>query len=384
MYAPRTFTGQHTVEITCHNNPFIIDAIITQAIKAGARLAEHGEFTRRAVCAGKMDLLQAEALNELIGANTQQALKASLAQIHGSLSHTIVSLEKRLLQALALSEASFEFIDEEMQFGDQIRAIIDTTCTTIGTLQRSCSIQRHLKEGMRVALVGLVNAGKSSLFNAILGRSRSIVSTVPGTTRDTIEASIHRDGMHYTLIDTAGLRITDDCIEREGIERTHIEAQQADVILLIVDSSQAMNTEEQAIYTTLHTMYTSKVCYVHTKADLATHMAFPLSKAPPHINVSAATGHHIPELEETISQMLAALLNQLDTPFVLTQRQQKLIEGLRVSLQEIQALLAATTIHYEILSCHLTHALALITELTGKSISEAAMDAIFREFCIGK
>ena len=206
MKAPRTFTGQNTVEITCHNNPFIIEQIIAQTIAYGARIADKGEFSRRAFLNGKIDLVQAEAINELIHANTQQALKKSLSQVEGSLSHWIETIQTELFKARAYCEASFEFIDEEINFAPQIKENIKNILSTITQLKKSFDQQSQIRQGLRIALIGSVNAGKSSLFNALLGKDRAIVTNIAGTTRDVIEAGVYRDGNYWTFVDTAGLR----------------------------------------------------------------------------------------------------------------------------------------------------------------------------------
>jgi tRNA modification GTPase len=387
MHAPRTFTGQETVEITCHNNPFIVEAIIERAIACGARLAQNGEFTRRAVYNGKMDLVQAESLHEFIHAGTQQAVKAALSQVKGTLSQILVSLETALIKALALSEASFEFIDEEMQFGEQISTILRGVADTVQHLQHSCNAQQQIREGMRIALVGSVNVGKSSLFNALLGNSRAIVSDIPGTTRDVIETTVYRHDMHYTFVDTAGLRVTDDSIEKQGIERSHQEAHKADVVLIVTDGSRALSAQEQSVYDDLFAAYQSKAIAVRTKADLPPSSPnsdhHTTSASIPCISVSVITKQNLQQLEEMVFHKLSTLLHSADMPFLLNQRQQKLIQGLAADVHTIQQLLTGD-IQYEIASYHLQQAIATVAELTGKSISEAAMDAVFREFCVGK
>ena len=178
MRGPKTFTGQDTVEITAHNNPFIVQDIIAQAIAHGARMAQEGEFTKRAVLNNKIDLIQAEAINELIHANTHMALKKSLAQLEGSFSHWITAIEKELIKALAYSESSFEFIDEEMSFGNDIKKMLGHTLATIASIKKTFDQQQHIRQGVRIAIIGSVNAGKSSLFNTLLNKERAIVTSI--------------------------------------------------------------------------------------------------------------------------------------------------------------------------------------------------------------
>jgi len=186
MRGPKTFTGQDTVEFTCHGNPFIVQNIINVALYYGARDAQPGEFTQKAVIHGKIDLIRAEAIHELVTAQTHLALKQSLAQLDGTLSHHLSAFEHELLKALALSEASFEFLDDDQEFADQIMTIIASIHREILTLLGSLSSKQIIKQGVRIALIGSVNTGKSSLFNVLLGTQRSIVSNIPGTTRDTV------------------------------------------------------------------------------------------------------------------------------------------------------------------------------------------------------
>lgn len=382
MHGPNTFTGQNTVEITCHNNPFIIEEIIAQAIARGARLAQEGEFTRRAVLNNKIDLTQAEAIHELIQANTQAALKKSLSQLQGSLSSWVAAFERDLIKALALCEASFEFIDEEMEFNEPILAIVDKTLQTISQLKQSFDQQQQIRQGIRIALIGCVNAGKSSLFNALIGKERAIVTEIAGTTRDVIEAGLYKNGNYWTLIDTAGLRRTDDRIEQEGINKSLIEAQQADIIVLVIDSARMLTREEQTVYEQLTFDYPNKIIVTNNKADIK--ITDPTSNSNKYgLWVSGKTGHNLTALEQAIEAKIAILFAQSDSPFLLNQRQFNLLLGIEKKLLEIRPMLLGS-VQYELVSYHLNDALAVLSELTGKSISEQGMDAIFRQFCVGK
>jgi tRNA modification GTPase len=379
MHAPRTFTGQDTIEITCHNNPFIIEQIISLAIKFGARMATAGEFTQRAVTNEKIDLLQAEAINELIHANTQIGLKQSLAQLEGSFSSWFVSIEKQLIKALALSEASFEFIDEEhLEFSAQIKKSLEDVQTTIKKLQTQFDQQKQIREGVRIAIIGSVNAGKSSLFNALLGSNRAIVTPIAGTTRDVIEAGLYKNGTYWTLIDTAGLRETDDEIEQQGIERSFREAESADIILLVVDTARELSAQETEIYRELLAQHGNKIIMIASKSDLPAKNNF----AQNSLNISSTAKIGLQEVEQKIQEKIDALFTHVDSPFLLNKRQFNILASANEKLRTILPLLDDP--EFEIISYHLNDLLSDLSQLTGKSISEAGMDAVFREFCVGK
>lgn len=383
MHAPKTFTGQNTVEITCHNNPFIIENIIAQAINAGARIAQNGEFTKRAVLNKKIDLIKAEAINELIHANTQKALKKSLEQIEGSFSHWIGTIENDLVKALAFSEASFEFIDEEdMAFGSQIKKIIEQIIKTIESLKISFDKQKQIRDGIRIAIIGAVNAGKSSLFNALLKKQRAIVTNIAGTTRDVIEAGIYKNGNYWTMIDTAGLRQTNDVIEKEGIKRSFNEAHQADIILLVIDQSRKITPQELDVYTQLKEQHKNKIILIHNKSDLPTKLNTKINHNKT-LSVSTKENKNIDQLEHALQQKASALLASFDAPFLVNKRQSNILLSLEKQLNALLPMLDGT-IQYELVSYHINDALSHLAQLTGKSISEMGMDKVFKEFCVGK
>ncbi len=377
MRGPKTFTGDDTVEITCHNNPFIVQAIIDQALLQGARIAQPGEFTRRAVENDKIDLVQAEAINELIHAQTQHALKASLSQMSGSLSDWIARIERHMIKALAFCEASFEFIDEEMEFGDTIAQTITHALDDINHVKKSFDAQQHIRQGIRIAIIGSVNAGKSSLFNALLNKERAIVTSIAGTTRDSIEAGLYKNGNYWTLIDTAGLRNTDDIVEQEGIKRSFEQAHAADIILLVYDASRALTPHEQSVYEELQATYHHKIIVIYNKSDQA------IDNTLSGLYTSTKTRENILIVEAAVQEKIAQLFKSLESPFLLNTRQYKLLLSVEQSLLEIQTMLNGP-IAYELVSYHIQQALTYLSEFTGKTISEAGMDAVFREFCVGK
>lgn len=384
MHAPHTFTGEHTVEITCHNNPFIIQNIIDRACSVGARLAYNGEFCRQAIENDKLDLIQAEAINELIHAHTQAALKNALGQVTGTLSAIIMKCEKLLIKALAFSEASFEFIDEELGFIENIKELINTVQKIITDLKLSFDNQQHIKNGIRIALIGSVNAGKSSLFNALLKQNRAIVTDIAGTTRDSIEAGRYTESDYQTIVDTAGLRQTDDIVEQKGIERSFEQAHLADIIILVFDGSRMLSNQEHDVYQSIIDQYDSKIIPVRSKNDLPVIAPSSIHTSLTNaIAISVSEQNSIDNLELALRSKIDTLLKKGESSFLLNQRHYHLICTLEKHLAETQSLLIEP-VHYELISYHLQEALTALSGLTGKSVSEQGMDAVFKEFCVGK
>lgn len=381
MHGPRTFTGQDTVEITCHNNQFIIDAIIAAALNAGARMAQEGEFTKRAVLNDKIDLLQAEAVNELIHANSQKGVQQSLAQLDGTLSNELEAIQKRLITALAFTNASFEFIDEEnLEFASTIASNLNEIRNTIARLKKSFDQQKQIRDGIRIALIGSVNAGKSSLFNALIGTNRAIVTSQAGTTRDSIEAGFYEHGAYWTLVDTAGLRETDNEIEKEGIRRSLQEAHKADIVLLVIDGARELSDQEQAVYQEIYQTHTHKIIPIINKTDISQQIT-PLFTYS--LNCSAQRGHGIHAIKKAIFEKSSQLFASLESPYLINKRQFNAMSELDSKLDEIVPLLEGD-IAYELIAYHLTEAIAHCGQLTGRTVDEQAMDAVFKEFCVGK
>ncbi|KKR97339.1 MAG: tRNA modification GTPase MnmE [candidate division TM6 bacterium GW2011_GWE2_41_16] len=389
MDAPRTFTGESSIEISCHNNPFIIEAIIQQGLRVGMRLARPGEFSQRAFEHGKINLLQAEAINELINAQTQTALKMALAQVEGSLSSYVLGIEQALLQTLAYAEASFEFLEQEHDFApviiERLRAII----TELDTLKKKYAHEHIIREGIKIALIGTVNAGKSSLFNALLGENRAIVSNIPGTTRDTISASRFSNGQFWTYIDTAGIRISENSIEQEGIKRSYQAAAQADMVILAIDGSTPLQPQLQDLLKDLVKKYESKLIVVLTKTDLDPQLnpqdikkLLDLIHEP--ITVSSHTTHGLNQLKTKITAIAREIISKAQSPFLLSKRQMDLLDNLNMHLQKVMPLLEHKPVLYELVAHELKSALESLSDLSGKSISERTIQQVFETFCVGK
>lgn len=382
MRAPKTFTGENVVEITCHNNQFLVEQVIDIIIQAGARLADQGEFTRRAVLHGKVDLVQAEAINELIHAQTSQALKQSLRQLEGSFSAWIANVEKQLVHIVAYCEASFEFLDEEISFESQIKERLSLVQADIAQLLKTFDKRQYVTQGVRIALVGSVNAGKSSLFNSLINRQRAIVTDIAGTTRDTIEAGVYNDGAFVTFVDTAGLRESDDVVEKIGIDRSFQEVTSSDIILMVFDATASYSLEEIGVYQSIAQQYADKIIFVQNKIDAGSNV-LPFLEAQEVTAVSVMHNKNVDQLRMKIDEKINALMHVGQSPCLLNKRQYTLLLLLETELEFIKNSIA-TRMDYELLVISVNDAISKLSELTGKTVTEDALNAIFREFCVGK
>jgi len=387
MRAPKTFTGQNTVEITCHNNQFIIEKIINLAVCAGARSAKPGEFTKRAFLNKKIDLVQAEAIQEVIHAQTELALQKSMAQLHGTLSSVVSTIETELVYLLSFIEASFEFLDEEQRDLDFNKIILDRSHALqklVGDITSQFSLQQQIKEGVRIAIVGIVNAGKSTLFNALVKQDRAIVTNIEGTTRDSIESGMYKKGNFLLFIDTAGLRSTSDIIEQYGIERSFIQAAKADIVLLVVDATRTLTGIQYQEYEKLVEEYREKIIVVINKIDEAKAMpAYEFLADIQTLRVSAHQGTGIEDLERVIEEKIQELFKQLQSPFLLNQRQYQLLAEIDRRLDFIVNGYQGG-IHYELVAYQVKELLEKVSELTGKNVTEQMLDTVFGTFCVGK
>ncbi len=387
MRAPRTFTGEDTIEITCHNNPFIIEHIINASVQAGARVALPGEFTKRAFYHGKLDLVQAEALNDLIHAQTEFGLKQSMSQLRGTLSKALVELEAELVALLGYAEASFEFLDEEQRdinFVAIVNQRLQDVIARVANLQQHFALQKQIRQGVRVALVGSVNAGKSTLFNALVGQDRAIVTPIAGTTRDTIECSVYRDGVFWLFVDTAGIRQTADIVEQYGIERSRAEARQADVVIIVVDASRELSAQEQNVYDDLVTLAPEKGLLVYNKIDTTgTHFLPKTAWQLPWFAVSAQKHIGLDMLQNAILEKIQSLFAQAKSPYLLNQRQFNVLAEIASELDLI-AKSFGDGVHYELLAYRLKELIEKLSALTGKNVTEHVLDMVFNEFCVGK
>jgi tRNA modification GTPase len=372
---PHSYTGEDVVEISAHGSPVVLDAILRLAIDAGARLAEPGEFTLRAFLHGKLDLVQAEAVADLIDAVTPLQARAAFDQLEGTLTAAIGKIESELFELIAKLEASLDFPDEGYHFiepsavGVAIRDVESQISTLLGTAARG----RLVREGAQVAIVGAPNVGKSSLFNALLNANRAIVTPVPGTTRDLLTERADLHGLSVALIDTAGIRDTGDVVEQEGVARARQTVAVADLLLVVLDQSRPLNDEDRAI---LASTEDRPRVVVLNKIDLRSAGATIAGVA-----VSVVTGEGLDQLARIIAREIGAAPEERDEPRVTNIRHIALLERARNALTRARDAVSASE---EFLLADLQEAAAHLQEITGKRTTDDLLRHIFERFCIGK
>jgi tRNA modification GTPase len=403
MRAPRTYTCEDTIEVSCHGGLLPAKAVLDTLLAAGARLALPGEFTRRAFLNGRLDLAQAEAVADLIHARTELSLRAAEEQLAGKLSRRINQLRDDLIKTLAHVEAHIDFPDEDIA--------PDTRSLLLGRLQRGVEFMdsllrtanegQLLRRGIRAAIIGRPNAGKSSLLNQLLGHDRAIVSHIPGTTRDTIEETANIRGVPVVFIDTAGLREAGDEIEIEGIRRSRQSLARAELILHVLDASEPLTPEDRRF---LAEVAGKKRILVRNKVDLPMKLAVAdverwspnrppgaavdgpagSEPAPPVVDVSCATGQGIEALKDAIKELVwAGQVGAEMLEVAINSRHQDALSRARsATLRSMDAIRAEASLEFVALDLHI--AVNAVGEIIGKTTTEDLLDSIFSQFCIGK
>ncbi len=398
--APHSYTGDSLVEIAAHGSPVVLSALLRGALDAGAalgapvRLAQPGEFTRRAFLAGKMDLTQAEAVQDLIAAQTLDQARVAAQQMGGALAQRITPPKGDLLHLIALLEAGMDFASGELDDVEtvppaQIHSAIASITKPLLELEAGFHRGQLLRQGAAIALIGPPNAGKSSLFNRLLERERAIVTPLPGTTRDTVEESLALSGIPLRLVDTAGLRegadpadaVGIDLAEQQGIERSRQALADADLVLLIHDATQPWTLTEGEIAATLADPVTARPhLLVTNKVDLLPGGATPTSAG---IRTSALTGEGIATLRAAILEQLGAGGSLAEAGLLNTLRQQEAVRNALAALAEADAA-NANRLPHELILMDLHRALQALDSLTGVTTADDILERIFSAFCIGK
>jgi tRNA modification GTPase len=383
MPAPRTYTRQDVVEINGHGGIVALRRILSLCLRQGARLAEAGEFTARAFLNGRLDLAQAEAVLDVVQARTTVSLQAAVGQLAGHLSGQVRSVRARLVDVLAYLEATIDFEDDEIPEQD-ISPGLDQAAAALSRLLADADRGIIYRQGIRTAIVGRPNVGKSSLLNRLLRASRAIVTEFPGTTRDTLEETLNLEGVPVVLVDTAGIaEKTEDPIERLGIERSRDALAQADLTLLVVDASQPLAEADRAIAALVREKAAIVVLNKIDLLDTAPNGGHALLDAP-QVPVSALTGQGLERLEEAIvDAVFSGQVRSDQTPMVTSPRHK---EALNRALDHV---IAAHSAHQagqlpDLVAIDLAAAVSALGEITGQTASEDLVETIFANFCIGK
>lgn len=383
MRAPRTLTREDVVEITCHGGILPTKLVLDAVLQAGARLAEPGEFTRRAFLNGRLDLAQAEAVADLIHARTDLAVRAANEQLAGKLSHRINELRDALLATLAHVEAHIDFPDEDIAPDTRAQLLdrLEQGIAFMDRLIRTAAEGQILRRGIRAAIIGRPNAGKSSLLNQILGRDRAIVSSIPGTTRDTIEETANIRGLPVVFIDTAGLRDARDELELEGIRRSRQSLDQAELILHVFDASEPIRPADQRY---LEEFAKKTRILVRNKTDLGRRLEFPPGLLAPTADVSCLSGQGIESLKDAIKELAwsGEIRAEMLEVMINSRHQDALNRARSAALRTVEALRGGQTL--ELVALDLRIAVNAVGEIVGKTTTEDLLDRIFSQFCIGK
>ena len=380
---PKSFTGEDTIEISCHGSTFVQQQILEACIARGARLARAGEFTQRAFLNGKMDLTQAEAVADIIAANTEASQKAALHNIRGGFSHELSNMREQLISFSALIELELDFATEDVEFADREKfyALIKQIHHSVNRLIASFTLGNVIRNGVSVAIIGKPNAGKSTLLNVLLNEERAIVSAIAGTTRDTIEEVININGILFRLIDTAGIREdSGDVIENFGIEKSLGKMRSADIVLYIFD----VNTETESdlkIQQTVFEKENIKYIYVGNKSDIKLSVQKYLSKDI--LYISAKKNEGIDELKQVIFVATVHANNYAENNIITNTRHLASLKNISNSLSAIKDGLDAN-VSGDLLSSDIRTALYDLGEITGEVTNEDKLDFIFSKFCIGK
>jgi tRNA modification GTPase len=385
--APRSYTKENVVEISCHGSAYIIESIIKLLIKTGARSAKAGEFTLRAFLNGQLDLSQAEAVADLIASNSKASQQVALNQLRGGFSSQLQQLRERLVQFASLIELELDFSEEDVEFAnrDQLKKLILEINTVISGLIRSFELGNAIKQGVNTVIAGRPNAGKSTLLNALLNEERAIVSHIPGTTRDTIEEVLNINGINFRLIDTAGIREATDAIEQIGVQRTMEKISQSALLIYVYDASVITEKELNQDIESLQNPGINMLL-VANKIDLLngapTVIDFPAYGFSDIISISAKEKLHIDDLKNKIYH--AAIKSQLtgDETLVTNIRHLEALQKTEEALTRV--LNGMENVTSDFLAMDIKQALHYLGEITGAVTTDDLLENIFSKFCIGK
>lgn len=386
MKAPRTFTGEDTVEIDCHGGVYAMKRVLETVLKNGARLAEPGEFTKRAFLNGRLDLSQAEAVMDVIQAKNEYALKSSMEQLRGSVLRAIREIRETLLYHIAYIESALDDPEHISLDGypQELRAIVEKEEQEVDHLLKSASDGKMIQEGIKTVILGKPNAGKSSLLNLLVGENRAIVTDIAGTTRDILEEYITLHGITLRMIDTAGIRETEDVVEKIGVGKAKEMAKDADLILYVVDSSAPLDENDEEIISMLED---KKTIVIYNKTDLISVVdkgELEEKTGRPVIPVSAVEETGIRELEEKIKELFFnGELSFNDEVYITNARHKEALEAARNSLELVRNSIDLG-MPEDFFSIDLMNAYESLGKILGEAVGEDLVNEIFSRFCTGK
>jgi tRNA modification GTPase len=387
--APHSYTTEDVVEVSCHGSPVVLARVVEMAVASGARMAAPGEFTQRAFLHGRLDLTQAEAVRDLIDAESLYQAKVAARQLHGELSHTVTPIKHALVELIARLEAGLDFAEDEVSEmpAAEITAAITSIAAPLHKLEASFAFGRLVQAGLTLAIIGRPNVGKSSLFNRLVERERAIVTAAPGTTRDLVTETVTLGGLPVRLVDTAGLReVMDEAGLREGIDeaeaigiRKSMEAlADADLVLVVLDASRPLSDVDREL---LNDVREREAVVVLNKCDLG-EAAAPATELPV-VRCSAVNGAGVAEVREAILRSIRGGGAQPEGALVTNLRQQQTVHA-SVGALQAAATSVANRVPHEMLLLDLYSALRALVELTGATTTDDILDVIFATFCIGK
>ena len=383
----KSFTGEESVELACHGSPYIQQLLLQRLVEVGCRLAEPGEFTKRAFLNGRLDLSQAEAVADLIAAQSKQAHQVALQQLRGRFSSELQQLREQLINFAALIELELDFAEEDVEFADRssLKQLVAAVLQMVRRLAASFELGNAIKQGVPVAIVGAPNTGKSTLLNQLLGEERAIVSNIAGTTRDVIEEVLNIEGIQFRLIDTAGIRQTTETIEALGIERSQQKIEQAKIVLCLSDASDVSNfTETSSWVASLKSLHPDKhILLIQNKADLD-----PIKEKKESnrsdLQISALTGNGISDLKEKLVKLVLGDFSIQDETIVSNARHHAALELTAAALNRAQAGLDGQTTA-DFIAMDIREAMRQLGHITGQiDVDTDILGTIFSKFCIGK
>ena len=386
MRGPHSFTGEDTVEINCHGGVFVVKKILETVIKNGARPADPGEFTKRAFLNGRMDLSQAEAVIDIIDSKNEYALKSSISQLKGNVQKKIKEIREEIIYHTAFIETALddpEHISVD-GYGDKLKETVDTLLDELSILLKSSDNGRIIKEGIKTVIVGKPNAGKSSLLNVLVGEERAIVTDIAGTTRDVLEESIQLNGISLNIVDTAGIRDTSDIVEKIGVDKAKTYANDADLIIYVVDASRELDENDFDI---IDMIQSKKAVILLNKSDLSTVVSESMIKSyidKPILSISAKEESGIRELEETLKEMFFhGEISFNDEVYITNIRHKAALQDAYDSLEKVNFSIE-NNMPEDFYSIDLLDAYESLGSITGETIGEDLVNEIFSKFCMGK